>query len=102
MNEVTEILDAIDNGDPRAAAQLLPLVYDELRKLASHLMFQEAPGQTLEATALVHEAYVRIVANERGLEWKNRGHFFASAAEAMRRILIDEARRKRADKHGGR
>src|SRR5438874_8832301 len=101
MNDVTQILSAIEQGDPQAAEQLLPLVYDELRQLAAARLAQEAPGQTLEATALVHEAYLRLVGGERPGQWDGRGHFFAAAAEAMRRILIDNARRKRADKHGG-
>ena len=106
MSEVTSILSAIEHGDPHAAEQLLPLVYEELRKLAAQKLAQEAPGQTLQATALVHEAYLRLVASggrdlpER-LHWDSRGHFFAAAAEAMRRILIDHARRKRRPKHGG-
>jgi DNA-directed RNA polymerase specialized sigma24 family protein len=121
MTDVTRILSAIEQGDPQAAEQLLPLVYDELRKLAAHKMAQEAPGQTLEATALVHEAYLRLVASplvaspvvaspvvasplrKQGEQplWNSRGHFFAAAAEAMRRILVDQARRKHADKRGG-
>ncbi len=106
MSEVTHILSAIDQGDPRAAEQLLPLVYDELRRLAAQKLAQEQPGQTLDATALVHEAYLRLVASplhERGEEpqWDGRGHFFAAAAEAMRRILIDRARAKRTEKRGG-
>jgi RNA polymerase sigma factor (TIGR02999 family) len=106
MRDVTRILSAIEQGDPQAAAQLLPLVYDELRKLAARKLAQEKPGQTLQATALVHEAYVRLVgtAAEAGSaepQWDNRRHFFAAAAEAMRRILIDNARRKRSRKHGG-
>ena len=101
MNEVTRILSAIEEGDPHAAEQLLPLVYDELRKLAAQKLAQEKPGQTLEATALVHEAYIRLVDVDRPHGWNSRGHFFAAAAEAMRRILIDGARRKQADKHGG-
>jgi RNA polymerase sigma factor (TIGR02999 family) len=101
MNEVTRILSAIEDGDPRAAEQLLPLVYDELRKLAAQKLTQEKPGQTLEATALVHEAYIRLVDVHRPQGWNSRGHFFAAAAEAMRRILIDGARRKQAEKHGG-
>jgi RNA polymerase sigma factor (TIGR02999 family) len=101
MSEVTRILSAIEQGDPHAAAQLLPLVYDELRKLAAHKLAQEKPGQTLEATALVHEAYIRLADADRAQEWSSRGHFFAAAAEAMRRILIDSARRKQAEKHGG-
>jgi RNA polymerase sigma factor (TIGR02999 family) len=100
MSEVTRILSAIDEGDPRAAEQLLPLVYDELRKLAAEKMAEEKPGQTLQATALVHEAYVRLVGSG-SPEFANRRHFFAAAAEAMRRILIDRARRKRTEKHGG-
>jgi RNA polymerase sigma factor (TIGR02999 family) len=104
MSEVTHILSAIEQGDPHAAAQLLPLVYDELRKLAAAKLVQEKPGQTLEATALVHEAYVRLVgAPPEGAarEWGGRAHFFAAAAEAMRRILVEKARRKRRHKHGG-
>jgi RNA polymerase sigma factor (TIGR02999 family) len=102
MSEVTRILSAIDQGDPKAAAQLLPLVYDELRKLATQRLAQEKPGQTLQATALVHEAYLRLVDTQHAQDWNGRGHFFAAAAEAMRRILVDEARRKLADKRGGR
>src|SRR5438874_13481400 len=102
MNDVTRILSAIEQGDPSAAEQLLPLVYDELRKLAAQRLAREAPGQTLEATALVHEAYLRLVDAEQAQPWNSRGHFFAAAAEAMRRILIDNARRKKTDKHGGR
>src|SRR5262249_20717082 len=101
MTDVTRILSAIDQGDPSAAEQLLPLVYDELRKLAAHKMGQEASGQTLEATALVHEAYLRLVDVEQAQHWNSRGHFFAAAAEAMRRILVEEARRKQRHKHGG-
>jgi RNA polymerase sigma factor (TIGR02999 family) len=101
MNDLTQILYAIEEGDPRAADQLLPLVYDELRKLAAQKLAQEKPGQTLEATALVHEAYVRLVDTEKAQHWNSRGHFFAAAAEAMRRILVEQARRKQADKHGG-
>jgi RNA polymerase sigma factor (TIGR02999 family) len=106
MADVTQILSAIEQGDPHAADQLLPLVYDELRKLAARRMAQESPEQTLQATALVHEAYVRLVANSdssapRELRWDSRGHFFAAAAEAMRRILIDRARRKGRVKRGG-
>ena len=101
MNEVTRILSAIEQGDPHAAEQLLPLVYDELRKLAAQKMAQEAPGQTLQATALVHEAYLRLVDGEKAPTWNSRGHFFAAAAEAMRRILVESARRKQAEKHGG-
>jgi RNA polymerase sigma factor (TIGR02999 family) len=101
MSEVTHILSAIAHGDPHAAEQLLPLVYDELRKLAAQKLAQEKPGQTLEATALVHEAYVRLVDGDKVQPWNGRGHFFAAAAEAMRRILVDQARRKQAGKHGG-
>jgi RNA polymerase sigma factor (TIGR02999 family) len=101
MSEVTRILSAIEQGDPRAAEQLLPLVYNELRKLAAAKLSQEKPGQTLEATALVHEAYVRLVGKTKAQEWDSRGHFFAAAAEAMRRILVENARRKRRVKHGG-
>jgi RNA polymerase sigma factor (TIGR02999 family) len=100
MSEVTRILSAIDQGDPHAAEQLLPLLYDELRKLAAQKLAQEKPGQTLQATALVHEAYVRLV-DDSAQEWNSRGHFFAAAAEAMRRILVDNARRKKRAKHGG-
>jgi RNA polymerase sigma factor (TIGR02999 family) len=101
MNEVTRVLSAIERGDPQAAEQLLPLVYDELRRLAAQRLAQEKPGQTLQATALVHEAYLRLLDPERGQNWNSRGHFFAAAAEAMRRILVDNARRKRRPKHGG-
>lgn len=101
MSDVTHILSAIEQGDPVAAERLLPLVYDELRMLAAQRMAQEQPGQTLQATALVHEAYLRLVDVERPQSWDSRGHFFAAAAEAMRRILIDQARRKQADKRGG-
>jgi RNA polymerase sigma factor (TIGR02999 family) len=106
MSDVTRILSAIEQGDPHAGELLLPLVYDELRKLAAHKLAQEKPGQTLQATALVHEAYLRLVPSPRGESgeepnWESRGHFFAAAAEAMRRILIDNARRKRTEKHGG-
>jgi RNA polymerase sigma factor (TIGR02999 family) len=101
MNEVTRILSAIDQGDQRAADQLLPLVYDELRKLASDKLCHEVPGQTLQATALVHEAYLRLVGPQKPNAFKDRGHFFAAAASAMRRILIDNARRKRTQKRGG-
>jgi RNA polymerase sigma factor (TIGR02999 family) len=102
MNEVTRILSAIEQGDPQAAAGLLPLVYDELRKLAAQKLAQEKPGQTLQATALVHEAYIRLVGTEKVQHWDSRGHFFAAVAEAMRRILVENARRKRTEKHGGR
>ena len=101
MSEVTRVLSAIEQGEPHAAEQLLPLIYDELRKLAAQRLAQEKPGQTLQATALVHEAYVRLVDVDQAQRWKGRGHFFAAAAEAMRRILVDQARRKQADKHGG-
>jgi RNA polymerase sigma factor (TIGR02999 family) len=101
MSDVTRILSAIDEGDPRAAEQLLPLVYEELRKLAAQKLGQEQPGQTLQATALVHEAYLRLVDGEQTHDWNSRGHFFAAAAEAMRRILIENARRKKARRHGG-
>ena len=95
MNDVTRILSAIEQGDPQAAEQLLPLVYDELRKLAAQRLAQEKPGQTLQATALVHEAYLRLVGRRGAPGWDGRGHFFAAAAEAMRRILVENARRKR-------
>lgn len=101
MSEVTLLLEAVAAGDRKAAAVLLPLVYDELRKLAAARMAAEAPGHTLDATALVHEAYLRLVDVEQAQDWDGRGHFFAAAAEAMRRILIDQARRKRRPKHGG-
>ena len=101
MNDVTRILSAIEQGDPKAAAQLLPLVYDDLRKLAAQKLAQEKPGQTLQATALVHEAYLRLVDQDQAQRWESRGHFFAAAAEAMRRILVDHARRKQTRKHGG-
>ncbi|MBI3408204.1 MAG: sigma-70 family RNA polymerase sigma factor [Planctomycetes bacterium] len=101
MTDVTRILTAIDQGDPRAAAKLLPVVYDELRKLAAQKLSQENPGQTLEATALVHEAYLRLVDGPHSQEWNSRGHFFAAAAEAMRRILVEQARHKRSLKAGG-
>jgi RNA polymerase sigma factor (TIGR02999 family) len=101
MNEVTTILSAIENGDAHAAEQLLPLVYDELRKLAAQRLAQENPGQTLQATALVHEAYVRLVDVEKAQHWNSRGHFFAAAAEAMRQILVQNARRRSRVKHGG-
>ena len=101
MSEVTRILSAIEQGDPHAAPQLLPLVYDELRKLAADRMAREAPGQTLQATALVHEAYLRLVDVETCREFHGRTHFFAAAAEAMRRILVDRARQKRSQKRGG-
>src|SRR5438105_5677593 len=101
MSEVTRILSAIDQGDPHAAEQQLPLVYDELRKLAAQKLVHEKPGQTLQATALVHEAYLRLVGGEPDLHWNSRGHFIAAAAEAMRRILVENARRKKTQKRGG-
>jgi len=101
MSDVTRILSQIEHGDPQAAEKLLPLVYDELRKLAAAKLVQEKPGQTLQATAIVHEAYVRLVGDEQAQSWDNRGHFFAAAAEAMRRILVENARRKARLKHGG-
>src|SRR5437870_10682702 len=101
MSDVTRILSAIEQGDPRAAEQLLPLVYDELRKLAAQRLAHEKPGQTLQATALVNEAYLRLVDVDQAQEWNSRGHFFAAAAEAMRRILVENARRKGRTKHGG-
>src|SRR3954464_15110942 len=101
LNEATRLLNAINNGEARAAEELLPLVYDELRRLAAQRLAQELPGQTLDATALVHEAYLRLVAGEKGQQWNSRGHFFAAAAQAMRRILVDQARRKRSRKGGG-
>src|SRR5437764_1797232 len=110
MNEVTRVLSAIEQGDPQAAEQLLPLVYDELRRVAAQKLDQEKPGQTLQATALVHEAYIRLVAGGNPSDpqpaaparaWDSRGHFFAAAAEAMRRILVENARRKSRIKHGG-
>jgi RNA polymerase sigma factor (TIGR02999 family) len=100
MSEVTRILSAIEQGDPHAAEQLLPLVYDELRKLAAQKLAQEKPGQTLQATALVHEVYLRLVGTDAAKRWDSRGHFFAAAAEAMRRILIENARHKRSQKAG--
>jgi RNA polymerase sigma factor (TIGR02999 family) len=103
VNEVTHILSALEQGDPQAADRLLPLVYDELRQLAAQRLAKEAPGQTLEATALVHEAYVRLLGGAAGPpNWNGRGHFFAAAAQAMRRILVDAARRKKRQKRGGR
>ena len=105
MTDVTRILSAIEQGDPHAAEQLLPVVYDELRKLAAQKLTQEKPGQTLDATALVHEAYLRLIGDQPAAQarelWNSRGHFFAAAAEAMRRILIEQTRRKRRQKHGG-
>jgi len=101
MGDVTQILAAIEQGDPSATEQLLPLVYEELRKLAAQKMREEKPGQTLQATALVHEAYIRLVDVEKAQHWNSRGHFFAAAAEAMRRIVVDNARRKASAKRGG-
>jgi RNA polymerase sigma factor (TIGR02999 family) len=101
MSELTGILASIEAGDPHAAAQLLPLVYDELRRLAAQRLGREKPGQTLEPTALVHEAYLRLVGDGCGQHWDGRGHFFAAAAEAMRRILVENARRKHGPRHGG-
>ena len=101
MSEVTRILSAIERGDPQAAEKLLPLVYDELRKLAAQKLAHEKPGQTLQATALVHEAYLRLVDVDKVQHWDSRGHFFAAAAEAMRRILVEQARGKRRHKRGG-
>jgi len=101
MSDVTRILSAIEQGDPSAAEQLLPLVYDELRQLAAQKLAHEKPGQTLEATALVHEAYLRLVGGAEEQRWDSRGHFFVAAAEAMRRILVENARRKKRFKHGG-
>jgi len=103
MSDVTRILSQIESGDPQAAEQLLPLVYDELRKLAAAKLAQEKPGQTLQATALVHEAYLRLVDTEQAANWNSRGHFFGAAAEAMRRVLIDRARdKKRVKRNSGR
>jgi RNA polymerase sigma factor (TIGR02999 family) len=101
MNDVTHILSQIELGDPTAAEQLLPLVYDELRKLAAQKLAHEQPGRTLQATALVHEGYIRLVDTEKAQHWNSRGHFFAAAAEAMRRILVESARRRRSQKRGG-
>jgi RNA polymerase sigma factor (TIGR02999 family) len=101
MSDATRLIEAAVAGDPKAAADLLPLVYDELRKLAAARLASEKPGQTLQATALVHEAYLRLVGPNTNLNWDNRGHFFAAAAEAMRRILVESARRKQTVKHGG-
>lgn len=100
-SNVTQVLNAIDDGDPQAASQLLPLVYEELRRLATAKMNRESSEQTIQPTALVHEAFMRLVGNERSAQWDNRGHFFAAAAESMRRILIDAARRRNAEKRGG-
>jgi RNA polymerase sigma factor (TIGR02999 family) len=102
MADVTQLLSAIAEGDPHAAGQLLPLVYAELRRVAAHRLSHEPPGQTLEPTALVHEAYLRLVGGDPAVHWDGRGHFFAAAAEAMRRILVENARRKKSLKHGGR
>jgi RNA polymerase sigma factor (TIGR02999 family) len=101
MSDVTHILSAIERGEARPAEQLLPLLYDELRKLAAHRLAQEQPGQTLQATALVHEAYLRLVGQDKTQHWASSGHFFAAAAEAMRRILVERARRKGRLRHGG-
>jgi RNA polymerase sigma factor (TIGR02999 family) len=101
MSAVTHILSAVEHGDPHAAEQLLPLVYDELRRLAAQKLAREKPGQTLQATALVHEAYLRLVDLGQARHWDGRGHFFAAAAEAMRRIVVESARRKKRAKHGG-
>lgn len=101
MSDVTQILSQIESGDPSAAEKLLPLVYDELRKLAADRLAKEKPGQTLQATALVHDAYIRLVDVDRVQHWNSRGHFFAAAAEAMRRILVEQARRKSTEKAGG-
>jgi RNA polymerase sigma factor (TIGR02999 family) len=101
MDAITQVLSAIERGDPHASEQLLPLIYQELRRLASSMLAKEPPGQTLQATALVHEAYVRLVDAEGEQKWNHRGHFFAAAAEAMRRILVEKARRKQRVKHGG-
>ena len=101
MNEVMRTLSAIEQGDPQAASQLLPLLYEELRQLAAHKLAHETPGQTLQPTALVHEAYLRLVGEGEGRPWDSRGHFFAAAAEAMRRILVENARRRKAVRRGG-
>src|SRR5512140_805660 len=101
MSDATRILSQIEAGDPQAAEKLLPLVYDELRKLAAAKLDQEKPGQTLQATALVHEAYLRLVGDQGSQEWNSRGHFFGAAAEAMRRILVDSAKRKKSANRGG-
>ena len=101
MDAITQVLQAIEQGDPHAAEQLLPVVYDELRRLAAQKLASEKPGQTLQATALVHEAYLRLVGADPEQHWDSRGHFFAAAAEAMRRILVDQARRRQAAKRGG-
>jgi len=101
MHDVTQILNQVESGDPLAAEKLLPLVYEELRRLAAARLSQEMPGQTLQATALVHDAYIRLLDVEKSQHWNSRGHFFGAAAEAMRRILVDQARRKKAAKRGG-
>jgi RNA polymerase sigma factor (TIGR02999 family) len=101
MQSVTHLLSAVENGDPHAADQLLPLVYEDLRRLAAHRLAHEAPGQTLQPTALVHEAYLRLLGDDAEAHWDSRGHFFAACAEAMRRILVENARRKRSQKRGG-
>jgi RNA polymerase sigma factor (TIGR02999 family) len=101
MHDVTQILSRIESGDPTAAEQLLPLLYEELRRLAACRLADEKPGQTLQATALVHEAYLRLIGGPNGQSWNSRGHFFAAAAEAMRRILVEQARRKNRVRHGG-
>jgi RNA polymerase sigma factor (TIGR02999 family) len=101
MSDVVQLLNAIEQGDPGAANQLLPLVYDELRRLAAQKLAREQPGHTLQPTALVHEAFLRLVGDQKEVQWDSRGHFFAAAAEAMRRILVEAARRKRRRKHGG-
>src|SRR4026208_2279676 len=101
MTDVTQLLGQIEHGDPHAAEKLLPLRYDELRKLAAQKLVHERPGQTLQATALVHEAYLRLLGTEKAQHWNSRGHFFAAAAEAMRRILVEQARRRKAAKRGG-
>ena len=101
MSDITLILSQIESGDPHAADQLLPLVYDELRIMAAQKMAQERPGETLQATALIHEAYLRLVNTDEARHWNSRGHFFAAAAQAMRRILVENARRKQASKRGG-
>ncbi len=102
MTDVTQLLSAAAGGDRLAGSQLLPLIYDELRRLAAHKLANQTPGMTLQATALVHEAYLRLTGEDVGRKWDGRGHFFAAAAEAMRRILVDHARAKHADKRGGR
>lgn len=101
MGDVTQLLSAIEQGDPTSSEQLLPLLYDELRRLAAAKMARESPDQSLQATALVHEAYLRLVGNERTVGWQSRGHFFTAASEAMRRILVERARRRRSERHGG-